>query len=91
MTGDTMRTDKDLTRAAQAFEAGEGFGPMEEIDDLRRVAEAQDAVKASDAQLREAVAAARANGRSWARVGVALGMSRQAAHERFGAAEKAHA
>lgn len=33
--------------------------------------------------LREAVAAARAGGASWADVGARLGMSRQAAHERF--------
>jgi hypothetical protein len=36
------------------------------------------------AELPAAVAVARAAGASWADIGTALGMSRQAAHERFG-------
>jgi len=33
--------------------------------------------------VRELVALARANGRSWGEIGIALGVSRQAARERF--------
>ncbi|MDT7623183.1 MAG: hypothetical protein QOF99_4084, partial [Pseudonocardiales bacterium] len=39
---------------------------------------------ASEANLAATVAAARANGRSWARIGAILGVSKQAAMRRFG-------
>jgi dihydroxyacetone kinase len=45
-------------------------------------AEALDA--AAEADLRKTVAAARAAGDTWAMIGVALGISRQAAYQRFG-------
>jgi hypothetical protein len=38
----------------------------------------------AETRIREAVAAAHANGRSWARIGMVLGVSRQAARERYG-------
>ncbi len=37
-----------------------------------------------DAHTRDLVATAREAGRSWAQIGAALGISRQAAHERYG-------
>jgi len=40
-------------------------------------------VRAGEARVREPVALARANGRSWGEIGIALGVSRQAARERF--------
>jgi hypothetical protein len=56
---------------------------FKDIGDLRAVAEAAGAVKADQARLREAVEVARSNGHSWNRIAIALGVSRQAARERF--------
>lgn len=53
------------------------------IDDLREVAVVSEAVRTDEERLREAVAAARAHGRSWNQIAVALGVSRQAARQRF--------
>lgn len=50
---------------------------------LERIARAQWAMRVLDDDMRAAVREARAAGDSWATVGNALGMSRQAAHERF--------
>ena len=55
----------------------------EDIPDLRAIAQALQPVAASEDQLAQAVAVARANGRSWARIALMLGTSRQAAAERF--------
>lgn len=52
-------------------------------EDLHAVAVAADGVTTAEARLREAVAIARAHGRSWNRIGIALGVSRQAARQRF--------
>ncbi|HEX2029178.1 MAG TPA: hypothetical protein VHF25_14385 [Nitriliruptorales bacterium] len=52
-------------------------------DDLRGVAVAAEAVGEDEARLREAVEVARAHGRSWNQIAVALGVSRQAARQRF--------
>lgn len=51
------------------------------MDSIR---EAQRAIEAAQQQLRQAVHAARAQGSSWAEIGAALGVSRQAAFKRFG-------
>ncbi|WP_083459296.1 hypothetical protein [Jiangella muralis] len=58
--------------------------PAEDTADLKAVAEAADEVAVAERRVRAAVQAARANGRSWARIGLALGVSRQSAHERYG-------
>lgn len=50
---------------------------------LRAVAAAAEAVREDEARLREAVELARAHGRSWNQIGVALGVTRQAARQRF--------
>lgn len=85
-----MRTEQEMQRLQ---ELAENFDPstaeVDVTDDLRAIAEAADAVKASEALLRERVQIARAHNRSWGRIGIALGVSRQAARERFG--EKVHA
>lgn len=83
-----MHTDEDITQAADRLEHW-----LDELDpdtveatnteDLRAVAEAADAVAAAEARLREAVQIARAHEWSWNRIGVALGVSRQAARQRF--------
>src|SRR5580692_7903135 len=56
---------------------------------IREIATAAAAVRADDARLREVVLLARARGRSWNRIALALGVSRQAARQRF--ADKASA
>jgi hypothetical protein len=81
-------TDEEIERAAERFE-----GLAEELDpetakvlvteDLRGIADAAQAVREDEARLREAVEVARAHGRSWNQVAVALGVSRQAARQRF--------
>jgi hypothetical protein len=85
MSGEmTMHTDEEIQRAAKLAEE---FDPanttMQDTTDLRAIAEAQDRVRTGEARIRELVALARANGRSWGEIGVALGVSRQAARERF--------
>lgn len=57
--------------------------PAEDITDLRAVAEAVVNVAAAQAHLEETVRAARQRGRSWGRIAMALGTSRQAARERY--------
>jgi 1-deoxy-D-xylulose 5-phosphate reductoisomerase len=83
-------TDEEIERAAKLAEE---FNPstvaMDDTTDLRTLAEAVGAVHAGEARVRELVARARANGRSWGEIGIALGVSRQAARERF--AEKTRA
>jgi hypothetical protein len=56
---------------------------VDHTEDLRAIAEVADAMASDEARLTEAVERARAHGRSWTRIGVALGVSRQAARQRF--------
>ncbi len=56
---------------------------VEGTDDLREIATAAEAVRADDARLCEAVVLARERGRSWNHIALALGVSRQAARQRF--------
>lgn len=51
---------------------------------LRRIIAAKEAVQTAESELRAAVNAARAAGDTWAAIGVALGITRQAAFQRFG-------
>jgi DNA-directed RNA polymerase specialized sigma24 family protein len=81
-------TDEQIEQAAARFEQlADDLDPdtvqAEETDDLRQVAVAADAVSDDEARLREAVQLARAHGRSWNQIAVALGVSRQAARQRF--------
>ena len=86
----TIHTEEEIERAAKLAEEFEPAGvPTDDTTDLRTLAEAVDAVRTGEARVRELVARARANGRSWGEVGIALGVSRQAARERF--AEKIRA
>jgi len=60
--------------------------PTVEVRDgkyLRRITEAMAAVSDADTELRAAVAEARANGESWGLIGMVLGVSKQAAQQRF--------
>ncbi|MDP9181648.1 MAG: sigma-70 family RNA polymerase sigma factor [Actinomycetota bacterium] len=83
-----MTTDKDIERAAALFEQlADQLDPanalVDDIADLRQIAADSEAVRADEARLREAVQVARAHGRSWNQIAVALGVSRQAARQRF--------
>lgn len=61
---------------------------IEDLGDLRAVATASQAVQDDEARLQHAVQVARQNGRSWNHLATALGVSRQAARQRF--ADKVH-
>jgi hypothetical protein len=81
-------TDAQIEEAAQRFERlADQLNPataaMDDLSDLRAIAEAADQVRRDEALVTERVAAARARGRSWNRIAVALGVSRQAARHRF--------
>lgn len=51
---------------------------------FRRILAAQDGVMRADRELHDAVRAARAAGDSWLSIGMALGVTKQAAQKRFG-------
>ena len=81
-------TDNEIKEAASRFEKlTDELDPatvqVAKIDDLREVAAASEAVHTDEVRLREAVEVARAHGRSWNHIAVALGVSRQAARQRF--------
>ena len=81
-------TDAEIEDAARRFERlADNLGPASvapgDLSDLRAVAEAAEQVRRDEALVTERVAAVRARGRSWNRIAVALGVSRQAARHRF--------
>jgi hypothetical protein len=81
-------TDAEIEDAARRFQrlAGQldpATAQVDDLSDLRAIAEAADRVRRDEALVTERVAAARARGRSWNRIAVALGVSRQAARHRF--------
>jgi hypothetical protein len=79
--GDVMKlTDAEIEHAARRFERlADNLDPAsvapEDLSDLRAVAEAAERVRLDEALVTERVAAARARGRSWNRIAVALGVS----------------
>jgi len=85
----TMKhTDEEIERAAERYRRlTEKLDPevvsAEDLSDLRAVAAAAEATREGEARLRQAVEVARAHGRSWNHIAVALGVSRQAARQRF--------
>jgi len=81
-------TDDQIAIAARQFEEwADNLDPetvqAEDISDLRAIAEAADDVRRHEALVVERVTVARAHGRSWNEIGVALGVTRQAARQRF--------
>jgi hypothetical protein len=81
-------TDAEIERAAKRFERlADELDPetahVELTDDLQKIAAASEAVREDEARLLEAVESARGRGRSWNEIAVALGVSRQAARQRF--------
>lgn len=67
-----------MGRMLRAYARRVGAGDLHDLTALASFAED------AETALREAVWAQRAAGRSWAEIGRALGVSRQAAHKRFG-------
>ena len=87
-------TDDEIERAARRFdqladELDPETAEVDHADDLGAIAAVSEAVRADEARLREAVEVARAHDRSWNQIAVALGVSRQAARQRF--TDKTHA
>lgn len=83
------RTREEIQRAAAEAEAwldslDPATTPAENPSDLRRIGLALRGLADEQRELDEAVAAARENGRSWGEIGLVLGISRQAARERYG-------
>jgi hypothetical protein len=81
-------TGEEIEVAASRFEKlADELDPataeVERTDDLRAIAAVSEAVPSDEARLREAVEVARAHDRSWNQIAVALGVSRQAARQRF--------
>ena len=80
-----IKTD-ETTAAEQWIDQLNPNDPSVKVRDgryLRHVREAADAADTAAENLRQAVAEARANGESWGTIGMVLGVSRQAAQQRF--------
>ncbi|MFT4189884.1 MAG: hypothetical protein QM621_15075 [Aeromicrobium sp.] len=75
--------DADLLDRIEA-DADEPTGPAIDAAPLRAIADAVRARAASEASIRSGVEKAREAGLSWAVIGAALGVSRQAALKRYG-------
>ncbi len=85
------RTREQLQRAADAAEqwldaldSAAVASPQADAGRLRRIGDAVRAVAASQTELADAVADARAHGHTWTQIATMLGTSRQAAQERYG-------
>jgi hypothetical protein len=80
-------TDEEIERAALRFEELADALPdnveFDDVSDLRAIAETSERVRADEARLTEAVAVARAHGHSWNHIATALGVSRQAARQKY--------
>lgn len=85
------RTRAELDRAAADTEAIlDKLDPattppsaVDDVRDLRRIGTALQDIDAAQDSLRAAITAARENGRSWTDIANVLGVSRQAARQRF--------
>ena len=81
-------TDNEIDEAARRFERfTDELDPetndVDRTDDLRAIADASSTLHDDEARVREAVEVARARGRSWNQIAVALGVSRQAARQKY--------
>lgn len=79
-------TDDEIKTASRRFEQlADDLDPaaaaVDHTDDLHQIAAVSDAVRSDEARLRKSVEVARAHGRSWNQIAVALGVSRQAARQ----------
>ena len=89
-------TDEEIEAAARRFEEwadslDTDTAEVEDISDLRAVADAAEAASRLEVQMAERVAIARGRGRSWNQIALALGVSRQAARQRFAASAEGRA
>lgn len=83
----TKHSRQDISDAIERLDAWADTLTAEDFettDDLVAVARAADAVEAAKAALEAAVGNARARDRSWNQIAMSLGVSRQAARQRFG-------
>jgi hypothetical protein len=85
----TPKSHRDLAAVAAETEALlNDLDPetllWENPHDLRRIGRAHEELLSATAELQNAVSAARQTGRSWSEIGVVLGVSKQAAQQRFG-------
>jgi hypothetical protein len=83
------RTRQELEQAAADAEAwldslDPEATPAEDTSDLREIGLLLGKQVSLQKQLEDAVVAARHNGRSWSEIGLVLGISKQAARERYG-------
>ncbi len=83
-----QHSQHEIEEAAARFERwADSVDPAtiqwQDSPDLTAIAQAVETVRADEARLRQAVQTARAAGRSWNRIAIALGVSRQAARQRF--------
>lgn len=87
-TGTNATPDNEADELAATEEWLDNLDPdeVEVVDpvELRRVGLAKRGIEYAEEELRDAVKSAREAGQSWAAIGRTLGISRQAAHERFG-------
>ena len=74
----------DAERWLESLDPAAISSPEADASDLRRIGRAVVDGARMEAELGEAVAGARANGRSWGQIAAILGVSRQSARERFG-------
>ena len=82
----TKHTPQDISEAIERLDAWADTLTVEDFeatDDLVAVARAAEAVEAAKAALEAAVANARTCDRSWNQIALSLGVSRQAARQRF--------
>ncbi|WP_197694617.1 hypothetical protein [Mycobacterium sp. 852002-51971_SCH5477799-a] len=90
-----LRAEPDAAAEAEETEAAERWldqlDPADvTLDDaqyLRRIREAADELDGAEARLRAAVAEAREHNETWGLIGMVLGVSRQAAQQRFSESE----
>ena len=78
----TMRTREDRQTGLDTINPA--THPARDAEHFRRIVAAATALEAARRELADAVAAARDAGDSWTAIGAALGVSRQAAFQRFG-------
>ena len=81
----TTKTN-ETTTAEEWLDQLDPADPSVKVRDGRYLRHVREAAKAADvaaADLRRAVAEARANGESWGTIGMVLGVSRQAVQQRF--------
>lgn len=81
-------TNEEVERASRRFaeladQLDSSDAKAESTEDLREIATVSEHLRADEVRLRAAVQAARARGRSWNEIAVALAVSRQAARQRF--------